>query len=1250
MMKVFIYIFILALSTNTCTEFIEKEEKEPVHTGDANNGLSVEHLDVNSNPDSVPSMDSEWLDWYKDEKTGYLYITNFTLEDAIDNQNWSITQDNHNVMLFANRRGILSFDGIDWNVIRTPGFPYIIKKDPGSGIVFVGCNENFGYLIRDEKGIYRYISLSESIKNVGEVTNLVFTTRAVYFYSDKIITRISLNDFSDISQTGLEGFNIYNGIVRFKDKVFVNQSGTGLVEVFYDKKVPVSPDKDAEGQTEILQENRNEPDSLSPPAELTIRPREVVDTTGTGAVDPDTETDEFSNSDIVCSFPFDEEHVLIGTSDNMLFLFEGTHLKEYKIKDENYLEESMLYGGVNLSEKEFALSTLTGGCIVLSKDSGKTISTINYQTGLPDDEIYAIGADVNKGLWLSHEFGISRVNLSTPVKNYNSYPGLEGNLFSIIDFDTTVYVSSTEGVYYLAKVKDYKEIDTLIRVKKRVKEYKPIVIELEPDEPEEEVMPKVEKKQESEVVDKWENKYEKKKSWFDRWREKREARRKKLEEQEKVSIPEPQSTTAEVETAQSRQPRKIIKRKAVYKTKETVVSKKTYALQSIRYLFKKLEGIDEKCRHLVKYNDKLLVATNVGLYEVQDKEARSLVKGKYINCITQSLNPRRFFIGTNSGIFSIYFNPESEDWDIEYNFQDFNRSVYSIIECSNHVLWVGTENYAYRFSIDSRGLPLFSDEFNFKNEFSERILIQKVYDKPYFLLSSYIAVYDEETESIKTYGEFDYDVISKIKYIFPQEHLTWYKRQEDWQYLGDTIYPVEQKLKYLNLFDNIQNIYVDEYDNVWILDGKNSIYQILTSKKTLDEDHKFSIFIKGVSNNQGVRYPLSGVELGWEEYQDNSLSFQIAAPFFIKQEATQYQYFLDGLSNKWSNWTNSTMIEFPFGLLPSGNHKLQVRSKNIFGKVSSVKNYAFTIHPPYWQTTWFRLIVVFIFLLMGYTIFKIRERNHIKERKLLEMKVAERTAEIEKQQQEITDSIQYASRIQEAILPGEEILTSSGVDTFVLNMPREIVSGDYHWFAENGNSFIAAAADCTGHGVPGAFLSMLGITQLNEIVLNKNILQADEILNQLREQVITSLHQQGKQRESQDGMDIALCVIDKDNLTLQFAGANNPLYIIRDNELFQVKGDKMPISIYGKKTSRPFTNNEIQLEHGDRIYIFSDGYMDQFGGPNGRKFLAKRFRELLVRIHQKPMEEQKSILEKTIIDWMGDKPQIDDILVVGIKI
>jgi CheY-like chemotaxis protein len=310
------------------------------------------------------------------------------------------------------------------------------------------------------------------------------------------------------------------------------------------------------------------------------------------------------------------------------------------------------------------------------------------------------------------------------------------------------------------------------------------------------------------------------------------------------------------------------------------------------------------------------------------------------------------------------------------------------------------------------------------------------------------------------------------------------------------------------------------------------------------------------------------------------------------------------------------------------------------------------------------LIIIFL-IVLAFSIFVYRQFQQKKKvnRQLSEQnnQIREQKREIEnqrdianRQKKKITDSINYAKRIQRAILPPEAYLEQNMPEHFIFFMPRDIVSGDFYWALKRDEKLVLAAADCTGHGVPGAMMSMLGTAFLNEIVNkmveNKHItaLQPSEILNQLRRYIITSLHQTGAQDEAKDGIDISLVVLDLERKELQYAGAHNPLYIIRDNQLIEHKGDRMPVSIH-RNADKPFTNHEIKLQDNDRLYLFSDGFPDQLGGTKGRKYMSRKFKEFLLSIHNEPMHVQEQLLKQEHLRWRGETSQLDDLLVIGLK-
>jgi len=299
---------------------------------------------------------------------------------------------------------------------------------------------------------------------------------------------------------------------------------------------------------------------------------------------------------------------------------------------------------------------------------------------------------------------------------------------------------------------------------------------------------------------------------------------------------------------------------------------------------------------------------------------------------------------------------------------------------------------------------------------------------------------------------------------------------------------------------------------------------------------------------------------------------------------------------------------------------------------------------------------------LGHSLIKMRD-NLAENERGLEQKVKERTEEVVRQKEEIehkntelhvlykqvTDSILYAKRIQEAILPPDSSIKGMLPQSFVLYKPKDIVSGDFYWFDHKDDVVYFSAVDCTGHGVPGAFMSLVGYNILKDIVTNTDLKKPGEMLNKMRDQVVKTLHADKDGDKTKDGMDMTLCSFNRRTLELQYAAAYNPLYVIRKGELIEYPANKFPIGAFiGEK--KDFDNHVLQLQKDDIIYLFSDGYADQFGGPKGKKFMVGNFRKLLLEVSKYAITEQRQLLDKALSDWQGSHEQVDDVLLIGVKV
>ncbi len=443
--------------------------------------------------------------------------------------------------------------------------------------------------------------------------------------------------------------------------------------------------------------------------------------------------------------------------------------------------------------------------------------------------------------------------------------------------------------------------------------------------------------------------------------------------------------------------------------------------------------------------------------------------------------------------------------------------------------------------------------------------------------------------------------------------------------------------------------------------GLNSFYPDVMPKNDFIPPVVITSFEKSDEKGKEKRMVQNGdvLELSYSDYE---IVIEFAALDYTNSKVNQYAYKMEGLSNEWIGTVNRNFVTF--SKLPPDQYTFSVRGSNN-DKIWNTKGATITIiiHPPFWRTWWFYTLCVIVILSIVVVLIKLREKSLLKEKKILEEKVKERTEkivyqneEIEKQKDElinrnikITDSIDYAKKIQDAFLPNADQLKEVFPDSFVLFMPKDIVSGDFYWLHTKSDQILFAVADCTGHGVPGAFMSLISINLLNEIMDKKLSKIPSEILEILRLRIIDTLTKTKGEEKRQDGLDIALCAYDPAKKELSYCGAKNPLYFFRNNELQEIKADKHTVGLFYNQEKNQFTNHSISIQKGDVIYLFSDGFADQKGGSANKKYYYQPFKELFQRIHNLSMDDQKKQLEQEILSWQGNNEQIDDILIMGIR-
>jgi ligand-binding sensor domain-containing protein/serine phosphatase RsbU (regulator of sigma subunit) len=441
--------------------------------------------------------------------------------------------------------------------------------------------------------------------------------------------------------------------------------------------------------------------------------------------------------------------------------------------------------------------------------------------------------------------------------------------------------------------------------------------------------------------------------------------------------------------------------------------------------------------------------------------------------------------------------------------------------------------------------------------------------------------------------------------------------------------------------------YIDSIDTKNIAENKTYITQV----KLFFEDNEIEIDYDSVqTNHQYNAFTLP--------YNKNHLIFNFIGLCFSNPQKVMYKYRLKGQNDQWSPPTEVNSAVYT-NLAP-GSYEFQVLSANNDGIWNtSPVSIQFEIEPPFWQELWFKTSLILIILILIYMFAEFRIRSLKKAKIKLENMVQLRTSELNDQKDrllqsnlKIKDGINYAEKIQSAMLPSIELFEKSFADYFILYQPKDIISGDFYWAKEISHSgeshIIVAAADCTGHGIPGALVSMLGMSLLNEVIRKKDVQNPAQVLEELRIEIKRSLHQKGGIEDQTEGIDMVLIKLNPKTRILDYSGANNPLYILRDKKLKILEPTINPVGIFIKEL--PFVNHQYQLEKNDVLYLFSDGFVDQFNGKTGEKYKIGRFRELLISISENDLSSQKEVLKETFMKWKAGSEQIDDVLVMGFKI
>jgi len=1063
-------------------------------------------------------------------KYGNPLITNYTSDDYNDDaQNFFVAKDHRDIMYFAGNENILEYDGTTWRSI-----PIYNQKDTktnhvrsfavdNNGIIYVGAENNIGYLSANKNGSLSFHSLSgidSTISIEGQILRTYCNDTCVYFCSDENIYAYNKRK-NTIEHWPLDdSFNWYSFLIN--DRLFVSSYKAGLREI------------SSKGFSPVLN--------------------------GT------TEVSAFIKANT-------DKYILFELYDGRILKYDIETNKSEEVPSDNYSSfikssGSMVYSATKTKEDNYLISLIQSqhAIVVLDKDFNIT-NIFNRQTGTKDIYSTHIESLDNNIYWASMNVGLSKIENSA-IHVFNEVAGkIHGGINDILISNGVLYVATFEGVFFLTKDSDgipvFQAIDGIDGVAYSI----------------------------NEITDPKTNK-------------------KRILVGCQTEIKEILNYSAEGLNNKSKTRYSIIwsmKQNPKNPNQIYCCNENGFYIISI-----------DKTSYIVDYiSDNIAIPVRNICF---DDKNNAWIAGDFFGVAKYTTKGETTIFSDENEVFPNITKVYCTNIDgkiiacTSQGLYEYNADSNTFVT-SNIIGELGNNRNLSKIAKYKNGYIIARTDEH-KNRFIELILPdslgnQKVISAPFRRLPNK-----------------DCDVI-----------LVDEKNDMIWLALDQELYSFHCDILDGLVNENIEDPYKRPFRvNLRQITMRDSVL----FNGTFESTNGGIALDQASSNNNNVII----------SYSNNSLEFTYSAAWYEKNEETEYSSILVGSEKEWSKWNKRTSILH--NNLSEGKYIFKVKARNIYGIESNVAEYAFIIKPPFYRTIVAYILYVLFGVALIIVIVRLNSARLLKEKARLEQVVADRTAEvvqqkdeIAKQKEEIEQSINYAKGLQQALLSKPEEIEEAFPDSFLFFEPKDVVSGDFHWIKKIGHYRVSVIADSTGHGVPGGFVSMLGMTNLNHIVGNE--MHPEKILFTLREYIIQCMG--GWENGRKDGMDLALYIVDERNNHMEFAGANNPLIIIRNNEVYQIKADKMPIGNYIKGNA-PFTNISIDLYPGDCLYTFSDGYQDQIGGPDKRKFMSKHLREMLLEIHNLPMAEQREMVKKRIYEWqaVSNCERVDDVILMGYRV
>ncbi len=1067
-----------------------------------------------------------------------------------------------------------------------------------NGIIF--CSSSYGILGFDGKSWF-ITSTESSVYDIKVIQNQIF------FITDNYIGKISnLDKFPYKPEKFLELKSKYNQIEFLNQSLFLFSEEEILV-ISLEEKTQKSIKVPSEGVFGGMLKYKNEIWVLDPSLGfLSINPKNYE-------LEPVQNSQIFENQYLQNYFSTPEVLYLV-TLDNAIYSYENQNFKflgQYNSAKNTYIQ------GISVVDDEIVAATNNQGLLVINRNNGTIQQQISTIHGLPDNEIHSIFLDKNQGIWLVHPFHFSRIYWSKKFEDYTNAVGLIGNIHVLAKNQEQIWVGTDNGLFYLS-YEIPKESEMLsFTVNKTIIKRENVVKNIQDTKPNNQI-----KKENTD--DQKEDKKEKK-GLFNKLKDKFSKKDKKIKDNTEEN--KSNSNTVQEEKKQTI----VEEKKYTYQENVNQINIKS-AENYRRYLvFRPIQGISEMVYDIKIISNRVFAGTQKGFYEIIDKKIEFKLPVLTYKIVEQNGN---IWITSNQKVILLQKNGKL--WEVSNTFNS-GRFINSLVIQGNEILG-GTSKGYFKTSFQLQNVKWFLE-----NE--GNIYLKKYQNQIFGLSPKSIFKIDNQANFINLTLPSNYQIIPSHEgiYLFSKSLILAFNSNLSW----DTLY-------YSRILDDVPS-FIHE-DNQYLISGKKSLLKFYKE----NPKDKNQVYVRGYiitgKSFWGTVYKDSLIYDNqlYLPYGDYNINVKLSTSNLFNPEASQY--FVSINNGEWTLVEGKDWILYN---LPSGKYSIGLKAILPNGQISDI--YTFEIHVayPFWRSWWFYLFVISIFVSSAYfyTKYKLRKLEEEKrkieeENQILEQKVEERTREIAEQKQiieeknmEIMDSLRYSERIQQAMLPKEQQIHSIFENNcFVLYMPRDVVSGDFYWVYEKNNQLLIAAGDCTGHGVPGALMSMIGISMLNKIV-DSGVYEPAKILSLLHKEIHESL-KQGSNNQVLDGMDIAIVLYELQNNKFTFASAMRPVYLLRDQEIIIYKGDKKPIG--GREPEKFFSSHEIFLEDGDIFYLFSDGYADQFN-PDNQKYQLGKFRKKLLEIHQEPLKKQHEILKQEILNWKGNAEQVDDIMVIGIK-